>query len=203
MKTQSDGYSHFRKLEVTGDVMEAGNGLQLTPGATGAASTITAVGDDTNVGITLTPKGTGQVSLGGDGAPKYAEVAVSSAELLDLADTPKELVAAPGAGKALIFHHAVLLLDATATAYAESADNLVIKYENEAGDSVSQVIEMTNFIDQTTDQMTVALPVIDPIVAKAVAENKALVLVNPDGDFTTGTGVLRVKVFYSVITTGW
>jgi len=156
------------------------------------------------VDLTSTQTITGTKSFTGDGAIQYAEVAVSSAEILALRATPKELVAAPGAGKANVFLHATVLLDATATAYAESAANLLVKYENGSGDAVSQVIEATGFIDQTTDQLTVGLPVIDPIVAKAVAENKALVLHNNGaGEYTTGTGVLRVKIAYYVITTGW
>lgn len=136
---------------------------------------------------------------------KYAEVTVTSAELLALRATPKTLVAAPGTGKLLEFVSAVLLLDA-ATAYAENAggSNLGVRYNNTTGDLVSQTIESTGFIDQATDQMTVALPVIDPIVAKAVCENTPLVLHNVGaGELVTGTGVLRVKVAYRVHTTGW
>lgn len=144
------------------------------------------------------------VLTGGDGSMQYAEVAISSAEIKALRATPKTLVAAPGAGKALVFRQLVLLLDATATAYTETADNMAVKYENGAGDAASQTIEATGFIDQTTDQLTVGLPVIDPIVAKAIAENKPLVLHNTgDGEYAVGTGVLRAKVWYSVITTGW
>lgn len=139
-----------------------------------------------------------------DGVVRSAEVAISSAEILALRAAPKTLVAAPGAGKMLQFLSLALILDATATAYTESADNLLVRYENGSGDAVSDVIECTGFIDQTTDQMTVGVPVKDPIVAKAVAENTALVLHNNgDGEFATGTGVLRAKITYVRWATGW
>ena len=48
------------------------NGLRVVGSATGANPSLTAIpctGGDTNIGITLTPAGTGQVTLGGTAAP--------------------------------------------------------------------------------------------------------------------------------------
>jgi len=140
----------------------------------------------------------------GDGALQYAEVALSSADILALRATPKTLVAAPGAGKMLQFIKAALLLDATATAYVESSANLGIKYTDGSGVQVCETIEATGFIDQTADTATAARPKLDPIVAKTGCENKALVLHNLGaGEYTTGTGTMRVKLWFSVLTTGW
>lgn len=142
-----------------------------------------------------------------EGRITIAEVALTNAEIKALRATPKTLVAAPGAGKALVFHQAALLLDAGTNAITETADNLAVKYENGSGDAVSDTIETTGFIDQTTDQLTIAVAIKDPIVAKAVAENKPLVLHNTgDGELAgnaANDALLRVKVWYSVITTGW
>lgn len=135
---------------------------------------------------------------------RYAEVAVTSPELLALRATPKTLVSAPGAGKVLEFIGAVLLLDATATAYVESAANLSIRYTGTTGAKVSDDIEATGFIDQTADTMTTARPKADAIVAKTGCENQLLCLHNLGaGEYTTGTGTMRVKVSYRVWTTGW
>src|SRR5688572_10185170 len=76
-------------------------------------------------------------------ALKYAEVALTSAEILALRATPKTLVAAPGAGKVLEFISAHLYLDATATGYTETADNMAVKYTDGSGAAVSQTIEAT------------------------------------------------------------
>ena len=133
-----------------------------------------------------------------------AQVSITSAEILALRATPKTLVAAPGAGKLLEFVSAVLLLDATATAYVESSANLAVRYENTTGAKASEDVEATGFIDQTADTMTTARARADAIVAKTGCENKALVLHNLGaGEYTTGTGVMRVKITYRVWTTGW
>jgi hypothetical protein len=135
---------------------------------------------------------------------RWAEVAISSAELLALRATPKTLVAAPGAGYLLEFVGGVLFLDATATAYVESAANLAVRYTDGSGAIVSQAIEATGFIDQTADTMTTMEPKIDAIVAKTGCENKALVLHNTGaGEYTTGTGTMRVKCAYRIWSTGW
>lgn len=144
--------------------------------------------------------------LGGPTGPEFkvAEVAISSGELLALRATPKTLVAAPSAGKVLEFVSAVLLLDATATAYVESAANLAVRYENTTGAKVSEDVEATGFIDQTADTMTTARPKLDAIVAKSGCEAKGLVLHNLGaGEYTTGTGVMRVKCAYRIWSTGW
>lgn len=135
---------------------------------------------------------------------RFAEVALSSADILALRATPKTLVSAPVAGYLLEFVGLVLLLDATATAYVESAANLAVKYTNGSGAQLSETIEATGFIDQTADTMTTGRPKLDQIVAKTGCEAKALVLHNLGaGEYTTGTGTMRAKVSYRVWATGW
>jgi hypothetical protein len=136
---------------------------------------------------------------------QYAEVTLTAAEILDLADTPKTLVAA-AAGKVHELVSIVLFLDHAGTGFAESADNLQVCYENDAGTKASEVIECTGFIDQTADTMTIGVAKTDVIGAKSTVENKALVLANINDDFTdagTTTSVIRAKVAYRTHTTGW
>lgn len=136
---------------------------------------------------------------------RYAAVSLTNAQVLNLRATPIELVAAPGAGKAIEFVSAVLIFDYTA-AYTETTDNLGIKYTNGSGVQVSETIETTGFLDATADTMTTAVARPDVIVAKTGCENKALVLHNlGDGEFGGGdaANALRVKVAYRVHTTGW
>lgn len=173
----------------------------------GASAWLRLVGHTATTRAVLTQTGTGSASA----APAWValsisevEVAISSSDLLGIRATPKQLVAAPGAGKVVEFVGGVLLLDATATAYVESNDNLAVKYTNGSGVQVSETIEMTGFIDQTTDQFTNIQPAVNTIVAKAGCENQALVLHGiGDGEFTTGTGVVRAKIAYRVWATGW
>jgi hypothetical protein len=134
-----------------------------------------------------------------------AEVTIAAAAVATLRATPVELVPAPGAGYVLELLSAILLLDYTAPAYTETADNLAIKYENGSGLQVSETIEMTGFIDQTGDMVTNARPKLDLIGTKAQTENKALVLHNTgDGEFgNSGGSPLRVKIAYRRLPTGF
>ena len=136
---------------------------------------------------------------------QYAEVSITNAQMLAIRATPKELVAAPGAGKMLEFISAVLLFDYTG-AYTETADNLAVKYTDGSGAIVSEAIEATGFVDATADTMTTAIAKADVIVAKSGSENKALVLHNTgDGEYGGGNAAnaIRVKVAYRVHTTGF
>lgn len=150
---------------------------------------------------------TGSVFVPADTSVQVARVQLTAAQILDLADTPVELVAAPGAGKYLEFLGAVLMLDHAGTGFAETADNLEVHYENEAGAAASAVIEMTGFIDQVADTLIEARPLATAVArAKTAVENKALVLTNINDDFTdagTTTSVLRVATRYRVLSTGW
>ncbi len=56
MKIRTDGYTHFQKIQVTGDITETGNGLQLRPALTSGIPVIAAVGDDATVSASLAVK---------------------------------------------------------------------------------------------------------------------------------------------------
>ena len=142
----------------------------------------------------------GTVVLGASEGVAHLSVTVTSAEVLLLRATPKELVPAPGAGKILMLQDALLQLDYNSAAYTESADNLAIKYTDGSGVAVSDAIEATGFIDQTADTTTRGVPVKDAIVANAACENAALVLHNTgDGEYATGDSPLRVDVYYRIV----
>lgn len=133
------------------------------------------------------------------------QVSLTTTNIKALRATPFSLVVAPGAGKALEFVSAQLYYDYATAGLTESEDNFAVKYTDGSGVAVSQAIETTGFIDAAADYATNALPKIDAIVAKAGAENQALVLHNTgDGEISgTGGGVLRVRTTYRVHVTGF
>lgn len=135
---------------------------------------------------------------------RVAEVTVSSAELLALRATPKAIVAAPGAGKMVVFHSALVIAD-NGTAYVVSTNDLAFRMVGTAGDIVSQTIDTAGLLDSTSDIVSYVGPIAtDSKTPKAEAENTALVLHNTGaGELTTGTGVVRVKCWYSIVVTGW
>lgn len=128
-----------------------------------------------------------------------ATVELTNNELDALNASPKELVAAPGAGILIEFVSAVLILDYATAAFTETGDNLGIEYDNGSGVQVS-IIESTGFIDQAADTITRAIPSIDAIDAAADVVNKNLVLQNVgDGEFGGGgTTTMTVIVTYRV-----
>lgn len=170
-----------------------------------AGDYIWTAGSDGNqvVSVAAVDRAAGTISVTGDVLGIInSNVTVSSAELLALATTPKELVAAPGAGFMLQFFGAELILDYNSVAYTESGDNMGIKYTDAAGVQVSNTIESTGFIDQTADTVTNAIQGSDLIVAAASAENQALVLDNLGSNFAAGNSPMYVNVTYKVVPTG-
>lgn len=135
---------------------------------------------------------------------RVREVTVTSAELLALRATPKTIVPAAGAGKANIFHSAVVIAD-NGTAYVVGTNDLAFRYNSTTGDIVSQTIDTAGLLDQTTDILSQVGPIAtDTKTPKADCENTPIVLHNTGAsELTTGTGVVRVKCYYSIITTGW
>lgn len=128
-----------------------------------------------------------------------ANVTVSSAELLALNAVPKQLVAAPGAGKALILVDAQAMLDYGTTAYdgIAAGEDLEIRYTNGAGQLVA-TIETTGFLDAVAD----AYRHIYPASAAAIAPvaNAALVLDLASAEIATGDSPLKLRVRYREIT---
>ena len=129
---------------------------------------------------------------------RYAEVDITAAEMKAIRATPKELVAAPGAGKVAVLDSIVLIKDG-AGAFTETADNLQVKYTNGSGAAASDTIESTGFVDTAGDDMIVGRRANDC----APVANAALVLHNTGDGELGGTGSpVRAKITYTVHTTG-
>lgn len=181
--------------------LSVGTNGQILVGSTGADPVFaTAASANSSIAYTL---GAGTLNLDVDESYlQTASVTIATGDVLTLATTPVELVAAPGAGKYIEFLSAQFILDYNSVAYTESGDNLGIKYTDASGVQVSSSVECTGFIDQSADTITSAIPVGDAIVAASGAVNQALVLDNLGSNFGAGNSPLIVKVSYRVITTG-
>jgi len=119
--------------------------------------------------------------------------------------TPFQLVAAPGADKFLEFVSATLYMDVTTPFDNAAGDgNLKISFVDENGTVVSNTIEGDDFIDTTSDRITNVTPLSDVDVAASNSINKALVIFNDGGAYSSGTdSVLSVKTTYRVHTAGF
>lgn len=152
--------------------------------------------------------GRGRYKIGGrvtsDLDFRVKEVTITSAELLALRATPKAIVAAPGAGKMVVFHSALVIAD-NGTAYVVGTNDIAFRYASTTGDIISQTIDTAGLLDSTSDIVTYAGPIAtDSKSPKADVENQPLVLHNTGAsELTTGTGTVRVKCWYSITKTGW
>lgn len=138
---------------------------------------------------------------------RSVDVTITSAQLLALFATPRTVVAAPGANKALIFVGAVIHKPA-GTAYAGIAatEDLSFKYTNAAGLELG-VCETTGFLDQATAQTRyveragITAPAAGAVTSFTPVANAAIVLHLLVAEITTGTSVLKLRVYYRVVPT--
>lgn len=130
------------------------------------------------------------------------KVSLTAAEVKVLRATPFELVAAQGADTLIEFVSAVFVLKYGSEVFSESADNLIVEYDDGTGIAVSATLETTGFIDQAADQITNLQAIGDAIATLAAAANKNLVLFNSgDGEIAgnaSDDSVLEVHVTYRV-----
>ena len=174
-------------------LLSAPNGSTTAKGVWESATDAEAFAK-TSTTLVLTPS-----NMAASGFLQYADVTITSAEILSLATTAKELVAAPAAGYKHLFLGMDLKLNYGTNVFTESADNLVVKYTNASGVAVSEVIECTGFIDASADTITNGIPVKDNIVAASACEAKALVLDNTNANFggnAAGDNTLTVRTYY-------
>ncbi len=150
----------------------------------------------TTASLTISDSGTNSLIHDVSKRLVVTTVNLTASEIKALASAPIEMVAAPGGGLYLEFISAVLLLDKGAIAYDDAAadGNMVIRYTDGSGVVVSASIEADDFIDAAFDTITNAIPVKDAIVAASASVNEALVLDNDGAEYTTGNGVIRIKI---------
>jgi len=137
------------------------------------------------------------VLLTAEGLVRYRDVTLTNAQVLALRATPISLVPAPGSTKMLEFVSAIVVSNAAAGAWVESAANLVVRQTGTTGLVVSDVIETTGFFTAGI-KATRARAAIDPI---GLLKNAPLVLHNNGaGEFTGGNAAntLRVRIFYRI-----
>lgn len=138
-------------------------------------------------------------TLDGTGGAKYVDKLITTAQVLALYATPIEVAAAPGAGIYREFLGAQILIDYNSAAYAgiASGEDIVFKYTNAAGVNVSQTVESTGFLDQTSDSLALVGPSgtnLTSVIASVA--NAAIVVHILSGEVTTGNSPLKIRVFY-------
>jgi hypothetical protein len=128
------------------------------------------------------------------GSTQSVTVSVSSAEILALFTTPKQIIAAPGAGKYIQVLSAYVFLD-FASAYSNT--NTELRYAT--GQSISGAI--TSFLNGGSD--TIAnYPAGggSGIFAFSQVENSAINYLAPSANPTGGTSTISINVIYRTVT---
>jgi hypothetical protein len=116
----------------------------------------------------------------------YAEVSLSSAEILALFTTPKTLVAATGAGTIILPERYIINFDWASVQYATHI-NLQAKMGSVSGRTIFQ-------IDPVADKQYVYID------SGEIVSNTSLVLTVASGNPTAGNSIMTVGVYYKVHT---
>ena len=121
-------------------------------------------------------------------------VELTSAEILALFTTTKELVAAPGVGKVLEFMSATFFIDYNTATYATRGD-LTVNLAT-TGTAVSNTLDAADLVQKTADTY-VLLPVKDT-EETVLQDNEALELRCATGNPVTGDSTIKVSILYRI-----
>lgn len=124
---------------------------------------------------------------------RYKTVKVTSAEILALNATPKELVSAPGAGRAIEFVSAALHLDYGTATYASNG-TLTIRTAT-SNSVLSGTLPLAGCLGKTADGIGVMAPISAGV---DLDSNEAIELFMPTGETGTGDGTLTIVVGYRI-----
>jgi hypothetical protein len=133
----------------------------------------------------------------------WVTVELSNADVLALRATPKEIIAAPGAGYMIDPVEAVLILDYGTAAFTETTANLIFGW-NAGAVQAGEIIEATAFITATADTITNWIMLKDELNAASTVVNKNLCLKNNGAaEYGVGTGgTMTVSIFYRIVPVG-
>ena len=130
-----------------------------------------------------------------------AEVDISAADIVAMYTTPVDVVAAPGAGKALEYVSHTLIYDYDTAAYTGGG---TVNISFDGGAIQSNNIAAANSFGASGDKVYRASS-LNAAGGYSCLVNTALVITNATGVFVdpgTAAGVGRLKITYRVITTG-
>jgi hypothetical protein len=128
----------------------------------------------------------------------HDEITVTSAEILALFTTPKELVATPGTRYVHEFISAVLFLDHGGTDYTTRGD-LTIGENDGSGTTLSDTLDAADFVQASADAIRTMQVISTEIALSAGA---ALVLCCATGNPAAGNSPIRVNIAYRTHATG-
>ena len=123
------------------------------------------------------------------------EITLTTAEILAIFTTPKELVAAPGANKVLQFMGGAAFLDFNSIAYT-TYGIVTVKYTDGSGTAVSEPVAADKLVQSADD---VIAEVCQLSADAELTQNAALVLACDTGNPLAGDSPIRFKIFYRIL----
>ena len=132
-----------------------------------------------------------ELAAGSGGAVLTKTVTVSSAEILALFTTPKELIAAPGANKIIVPISVTVAYKYNSITYTAGAGVFGVAY---AG--TTEKLACGNPFLATASTIVSVAGAVDALFTDTV--NKALVLLNDTANYATGNGTAIVTVVYRI-----
>lgn len=146
-----------------------------------------------------------QAVVGGATGVLYAEATISSAAITATTAgnlghaAGVEVVAAPGAGKAIEFMSALVIYDFGVAAYGDGG-NVGVKYTG--SDLVSGVVSAANSLAAAGDKMALLLAAVPTNNQALVNTGLSLTAATAFTQPGTATGVARIKIAHRIHTTG-
>ena len=134
------------------------------------------------------------VDAGGANGIQTATVSVSSAEILALNTTPKQLIAAPGAGKYIQVLWGHIYLDYGGTAYT----NETTEIEYSTGQDIVGTI--TGFLNVGVDTIRNIVGATGGIYAFSQVDNASVRYRATSANPTTGNGTIQIVLAYRIVT---
>lgn len=124
------------------------------------------------------------------------QVPLTAAQIIAMGTTPVELIAAPGAGKAIIVDNITVKMTRTATAFVNGGA-VEFRYTDASGAKVSADVAAALV---TTGGAGTAFANVRGIEASITpVANAAIVITNATAAFATGTGTAVVSIDYHIV----
>ena len=123
---------------------------------------------------------------------------LTTTEIKALNNTPIEIIAAPGAGYAIIVHHAEFFLDYNSATYVDEADeDLVLTYTDGSGAEVIKPLDGADFLGLAADAFAYSIGMMqDDFQALVPTANAAVVAYMKTGELVTGNSPVNYAVYY-------
>jgi hypothetical protein len=172
-------------LQARSDKTIALNSPTDITGATSVTGATTFVGNSVLTG-TLTQNGIIRQST---------TLSLSAAQIIAMGTTPVEIVAAPGAGKAIIVDSVTFKMVRTATAFTGGGD-VEFRYTNAEGDKVTA--DVAEALVDTAGAATAFANVRGIEASITPVANAAIVITNATAAFAAGTGTAVLTIEYHV-----